>query len=190
MPNPTSPRVLLAPKGAGACLAGLDKLLLGDLIFGESVYSAVLHRPQHRPGSPNQAQTWPYGSTYSIVQETPALAEIGSIYFSLWCAKNGVRNQFSHSLLIEMPSRDSLLARTEINTQDRQESAVEAVSAVSACHRLPLQASRATSAAASHSQVCPEGCPECSPPGQSLCRITVRVTFDISNTTNAYPRSP
>jgi hypothetical protein len=34
-----------------------------------------------------------------------------------------------------IPSRDSLLARTEIKTQDRQESAVGAVSAVIACHR-------------------------------------------------------
>ncbi len=33
-----------------------------------------------------------------------------------------------------MPSRDSLLARTDINTQVRQEAAVGAVSAVSACH--------------------------------------------------------
>ncbi len=55
----------------------------------------VLHRPQHRPESPKQAQTRPNGSTYSIVQEAPTLAEIGPIYFGLWCAKNGVANQFS-----------------------------------------------------------------------------------------------
>jgi hypothetical protein len=54
---------------------------------------------------------------------------------TLWCAKNCVLNQFSHSLLIEIPSRNSLLARTKIKTQDRQEAAVGAVSAVSACHR-------------------------------------------------------
>jgi hypothetical protein len=48
--------------------------------------------------------------------------------------QNGVLNQFYHSLFIEIPSRDSLLARTEINTQGRQEAAVGAVSAVSACH--------------------------------------------------------
>jgi hypothetical protein len=134
MPNPTSPRVCQLPTGARACFAGLNKLFFGDLIYCESVYSAVLYRPQHRPGSPNQAQMWPYGSTNSIVPGTPAFAEIGSICFGLWCAKNGALNQFSHSLFIEIPSRDSLLARTEINTQDRQEAAVEAVSAVSACH--------------------------------------------------------
>ena len=54
--------------------------------FGESVLTAVSHRSQHRPGSPKQAQTWPDGSTYSIVQGTPAFAEIGPIYFGLWCA--------------------------------------------------------------------------------------------------------
>jgi hypothetical protein len=87
MPNPTSPRVCQLPKGAGGRLAGLDKLFFGDLIFGESVYSAVLHRPQHQPGSPEQAQTWPFGFTYSILPETPPFAEIGLIYFGLWCAK-------------------------------------------------------------------------------------------------------
>ena len=96
--------------------------------------NAVSHRSQHRPGSLKQAQTWPNGSTYSIVQGTPAFAEIGPIYFGLWCAKNGVMNQFFHSLLFEIPSSDSLLARTDINTQVRQESAVGVVSAVSACH--------------------------------------------------------
>ncbi len=117
MPNPTSSRVYQRPKGAGACLAGLNKLFFGDLTFGESVLTAVLHRSQHRPGSPKQAQTWPDGSTYSIVQETPAFAETGPIYFGLWCAENGVLSQFSHSLFIEIPSRDSLLARTEIKTR-------------------------------------------------------------------------
>ncbi len=102
--------------------------------FGESVLTAVLHRSQHLPGSPKQTQTWPKGSTYSIVQGTPAFAEIGPIYFGLWCAKNGVLNQFSHSLLFEITSSVSLLARTDINTQDRQESAVGVVSAVSACY--------------------------------------------------------
>ncbi len=97
--------------------------------------TAVSHRSQHRPGSPIQAQTWPDGSTYFIVQGTPAFAETGPICFGLWCAKNGVLNQFSHSLLFEIPSSDSLLARTDINTQDRQESAVGVVSAVSAFHR-------------------------------------------------------
>jgi hypothetical protein len=52
--------------------------------------------------------------------------------------QNGVRNQFSHSFLFGIPSSDSMLARTDIktdiNTQDRQESAVRVVSAVSACH--------------------------------------------------------
>ncbi len=129
--------------------------------FGESVLTAVLNRSQHRPGSPKQAQTWPDGSTYSIVQGTPAFAEIRPIYCGLWCAKNGVLNQFFHSLLIEIPSRDSLLARADINTQDRPESAVGVVLAVSACHfetvlgpgqhRLPLQATRTTAAAARHS---------------------------------------
>ncbi len=93
-----------------------------------------MHWSQHRSGSPKQAQTWPDGSTYSIVQGTPAFAETGPICFGLWCAKNGVLNQFSHSLLFEIPSSDSLLARTDINTQDRQESAVGVVSAVSTCH--------------------------------------------------------
>jgi hypothetical protein len=116
-------------------LAGLDKLLFLDLIFGESVYSAVLHQPKHQPGSPKQVQTQPYGSTYSIVQETPAFAEIVPIHFGLWYAKNGVINQFPHSLFIAIPWRDSQLARTEIKSQDRQEAAVGAVSAVSACHR-------------------------------------------------------
>ena len=139
MPNPTSPRVCQLPKGTGASLAGLNKLFFWDLILvgpdsGESVLTPVLHRSQHRPGSPKQAQTWPDGFTYSIVQETPAFAEIGPIYSGLWCAENGVLNQFSHSLFIEIPSRDSLLARTDINTQGRQESAVGVVSAVSACH--------------------------------------------------------
>ena len=129
--------------------------------FGESVLTAVSHRSQHRPGSPKQAQTWPDGSTYSIVQGTPAFAETGPKCFGLWCAKNGVLNQFSHSLLFEIPSSDSLLARTDINTQDRQESAVGVVSAVSACHcetvlrqhRLPLQATRTTATAARHSPI-------------------------------------
>jgi hypothetical protein len=125
MPNLTSPRVCQLPKGAGAILAGLNKLLFWDLTFGESVLTAVSHRSQHRPGSPKQAQTWPDGSTYSIVQGTPAFAEIGPIYFGLYCAENGVLNKFSHSLLIEIPSSDSLLARTDINTRDRQESASE-----------------------------------------------------------------
>jgi hypothetical protein len=92
MPNPTSPRVYQRPKGAGARLAGLNKLFFWDLIFGESVLTAVLHRSRHRPGSPKQAQTWPDGSTYTIVEGTPAFAEIGPIYFGLWCAKNGVLN--------------------------------------------------------------------------------------------------
>ncbi len=83
--------------------------------------------------SPKQAQTWPYGPTYLIVPETPAFAEIGSIYIGLWCAENGVLNRISHSLSIEIPSRDSLLARTEKKTDCRQEAAVGAVSAVSAC---------------------------------------------------------
>jgi hypothetical protein len=70
--------------------------------FGESVLTAVLHRSQHWPGSPKQAQTCPNGSTNSIVLETPAFAEIRSICFGFWCAKNGVLNQFSHSF-IEIP---------------------------------------------------------------------------------------
>jgi hypothetical protein len=78
------------------------------------VLTAVLHRSQHQPGSPKQAQTRPDGSTYSIVQGTPAFAEIGPIYFGLWCAKNGVLNKFSHLLLFEIPSRGSLLAKTDI----------------------------------------------------------------------------
>jgi hypothetical protein len=61
---------------------------------GESVYSAVLHRSQHRPGLAKQARTRPDGSTYSIVKEAPAFAEIGPICFGLWFAKNGVLNQF------------------------------------------------------------------------------------------------
>ncbi len=72
------------PEGAEARLAGLNKLFFGDLTLGESVYLAILHRPQHRPGSPKQAQTWPDGPTYSIVQEAPVFAEIGPIYFGLW----------------------------------------------------------------------------------------------------------
>ncbi len=79
MPNPTSvtsPRVCQLPKGAGARLAGLNKLVFLGPDFGESVLTAVLHRSQHRPGSPKQAQTCPNGSTYSIVQGTPAFAEI------------------------------------------------------------------------------------------------------------------
>jgi hypothetical protein len=43
MPNPTSPCVYQLPKVAGACLAGLNKLFFGDLIFGELVLTAVLH---------------------------------------------------------------------------------------------------------------------------------------------------
>jgi hypothetical protein len=51
------------------------------------------------------------------------------------------------------------MARTDINTQDSQESAVGVVSVVSACHcetvlgqhRLPLQATRTTAATARHS---------------------------------------
>ncbi len=76
MPNPTSPRVCQLPKGAGARLAGLNKLFFWDLCFGESVFTAVLLWSQHRPGSPKQAQTRRNGSTYSIVQGTPAFAEI------------------------------------------------------------------------------------------------------------------
>jgi hypothetical protein len=67
MPNLTSPRVCQLPNGAGARLAGLNKLFFWDLSFGESVLTAVLHWSQHRPGSPKQAQTWPNGFTYSIV---------------------------------------------------------------------------------------------------------------------------
>ncbi len=76
MPNPTSPRVCQLPKGAGACLAGLNKLFFWGPYFGESVLSAVLHLSQHWPGSPKQAKTWPDGSTYSMVQGTPAFAGI------------------------------------------------------------------------------------------------------------------
>ena len=83
MPSLTSPRVHQLPKGAGARLTGLNKRFLGDLTLDESVYSAVLHRPQPRPGSPKQAQTWPDGSIYSIVQEAPTFAEIGPMYFGL-----------------------------------------------------------------------------------------------------------
>ncbi len=93
-----------------------------DLILGESVHSAVLHRPQHRPGSPRQSQTWPYGFSYSIVQETPAFAVL--VY---GVPKNGALNQFSHSLFIEIPWRDSMLARTEIKTRGCQDAAVGAV---------------------------------------------------------------
>jgi hypothetical protein len=64
---------LPAYKGVGARLAGLNKLFFGDLILGESVYSAVLHRPQNRPGSPKQAQKRHDGFTYSIVQEALTL---------------------------------------------------------------------------------------------------------------------
>ncbi len=70
------------------------------------------------------------------MQDTYAFAEIRvrTICFGLWCAKNGVLNQFSF-LFIEIPLRDSLLAsqaRTKIKSQDPQEAAVGAVSAVSA----------------------------------------------------------
>ena len=85
------------------------------------------------------------------VEGTPAFAEIGPTCFGLWCAKNGVLNQFSHTLLFEIPSSDSLLARTDINTQDRQESAVGVVSAGVGQHRLLLQATRTTAAAAHYS---------------------------------------
>jgi hypothetical protein len=35
LPDLTSPRVYQLPKGAGARLAGLNKLFFGDLILGE-----------------------------------------------------------------------------------------------------------------------------------------------------------
>ncbi len=179
-----------SPKVLGPALQVWTSCFFGTWFFGESVHSVVLHRLQDRSGSPKQAQMWPYGSTYFIVPETPAFAEIRSIYFGLWCAKNGALNHFSHSLFIEIPSRDSLLARTEIKTQNRPEAAVEAVSAVSACHREtvldstgyrcrspgPLWPLQATVRDALR-------CPERSPPGQSLRRVTVHVIFDISNTT-------
>jgi hypothetical protein len=94
MSNPTSPRVCQLPKGAraawgsGARLAGLTKLFVSDLIFGESVLTAVLHRSQHRPGSLKQAQTWPDGSTNSIVQLTPVFAENRTnIFWFMVCQK-------------------------------------------------------------------------------------------------------
>jgi hypothetical protein len=78
-----------SPKVLGPAWQVWISCCFGDLIFGESVLTAVLHRSQHRPRSPKQAQTRPDGSTYSIVQGTPASAEIGPIYFGLWCAQNG-----------------------------------------------------------------------------------------------------
>ncbi len=99
---------LPAPQRCWGRLGRSEQAVFWGPDFGESVLTAVLYRSQHRPGSPKQAQTWPDGSTYSIVQGTPAFAEIRPIYFGLWCAKTGFLNQFSHSLLIEIPSRDSL----------------------------------------------------------------------------------
>jgi hypothetical protein len=92
-----------------------------------------------------------------MVLPTPLYARVcwyrTNIFWFMVC-QNGILNQFSHSLLIEIPSRDSLLARTDINSQDRQESAVGVVSAVSAVtERLcwTAQATRTTAAAARHS---------------------------------------
>jgi hypothetical protein len=98
---------LPAPQRCWGPLGRSEQAVFWGPDFDESVFIAVFHRSQHRPGTPKQAQTWPDGSTYSIVQGTPAFAEIGPIYFGLWCAKNGVLNQFSHSLLIEIPSSDT-----------------------------------------------------------------------------------
>ncbi len=72
-------------------------------------------------------------------------------------------NPFFHSLLFEIPSSDSLLARTDINTQDRQESAVGVVSAVSACHcESVLDSTGYLSTAASHQ----DHCCRCTPQSQ------------------------
>ncbi len=78
-----------------------------------------------------------------------------NIFWFMVCQKWRPKPSFP-LIIIEIPSRDSLLARTDINTQDRQESTVGVVSAVSACycvgqHRLPVQATRTTAAAARHS---------------------------------------
>ena len=132
MPNPTrtSPRVCQLPKGAGARFAGLNKLFFWDLILisvncGLAPVTASARIAQI--GS-NVARRF-----YLLhCARVPTFAEIGPIYFGLWCAENGVLNQFSHSLLIEIPWRDSLLAMTDISTQDRQGSAVGVVSAGSA----------------------------------------------------------
>ncbi len=81
--------------------------------------TAVLHRSQHRPGSTKQAQTWPYGSNYSIVQGCPRLLKSDQYVLVYGVPKWRPKPIFP--LIIEILSRDSLLART----QDRQESATE-----------------------------------------------------------------
>ena len=101
---------LPAPQRCWGHLGRSEQAVFRGPGFGWISVFAVLHQPQHWLGSPKQAQTWPDGSTYSIVQGTPAFAEIGAIYFGLWCAKNCVLNQFSHSSFFGIPSRDSLLA--------------------------------------------------------------------------------
>ncbi len=75
---------LPAPQRCWGHLGRSEQAVFLGTDFGESVLTAVLHGSQHRPGSPKQAQTWPDGSTYSIVQGTPAFAEIGPIITNIF----------------------------------------------------------------------------------------------------------
>ncbi len=49
--------------------------------FGWTGVWHVLRRPQHRPGSPKQAQTWPTHSDRRIVKEAPAFQVAGARQF-------------------------------------------------------------------------------------------------------------
>ncbi len=79
---------LPAPQRCWSPLGRSEQAVFLGPDFGESVLTAVLHRPQHRPGSPKQAQTWPNGSTYCIVQGTPAFCcNRTNIFWFMVCRK-------------------------------------------------------------------------------------------------------
>jgi hypothetical protein len=90
-PNLTSPRVFQSPKGAGACLAGLNKLLFGDPILGELVFVLSCTGLSIDQDHPTRHKS---GSSYLILQEVVAFAEIRPVNFGLWCAKHGNLSNF------------------------------------------------------------------------------------------------
>ena len=131
MPNPTSPRVGQLPKGAGARLAGLNKLFfLGPDFWWISVNGSLAQVT----ASARIAQTGSNMARWFYLLHCARDARVcwnrTNIFWFMVCQKWRPKPIFP--LVIYWDSFE--LARTDINTQGRQESAVGVVSAVSACH--------------------------------------------------------
>jgi hypothetical protein len=82
MPNPISPRVYQLPKGGEARLAGLNKLFIGDLIFGETVYLT------QKSGSPFQCP-----EIILFVAIVPGTLAIPCIHPYFWKQRAGCNQQ-------------------------------------------------------------------------------------------------